>query len=119
MKNAIFLVALVLIAGCVQNGSQNGLYEPPQGNPSVRIISPSEGEVINSSSVGVWVNVTQFRLAAMDINREVREKMSSLNNVAFTEVPPGTHTLRVELRKSNHSLVVPPAAHEIRFTTTK
>ncbi|MBS3050801.1 MAG: hypothetical protein J4400_01500 [Candidatus Aenigmarchaeota archaeon] len=84
MKNAIFLVALVLIAGCVQNGSQNGLYEPPQGNPSVRIISPSEGEVINSSSVGVWVNVTQFRLAAMDINREVRENEGHLATIRLS-----------------------------------
>ena len=76
--------------------------------------------------------MTRFRLAAMDDNREVKnneghlhawldsvEKISSLNNVAFSDVQPGNHVLRVELRKSDHSLLVPPIAQEIRFTTVK
>ena len=114
-------------AGTAQNPEQT-LYNPPEGNPSIAILSPNDGDTISSTSIGIRVNVTNFRLAAIT-NRPNRqneghihfyldgqEKMSSLTTFAFSNVAKGIHTITVELRNNDHSPLVPPVRASIMVT---
>jgi len=151
MKAAvILLLGVLLVAGCVsqapqtQDNQQNSqpaanntqtsqeLYNPPAGNAiSLDILSPLEGAIINSSAVGIHVNVTNFQLVDIIANRpdmpnqghihyflDDKEQMSKFTSVSYSNIPAGTHVIRVELVNNDHTSLVPPVFRQITITTT-
>jgi len=140
MRAALLIVALVVLAGCVdqtqrpggepQSGSQDGnLYAPPSGNTGIDITSPSHGEVIDGTIVTVKVNVTNFKLSAIVANPVKRvndghihyfidgkEQRSNLKVTSFSGVQPGNHMLRAELYNNDHTPLVPPVFDTVPIT---
>ncbi len=119
-------------AGGTQN-SQQTIYTPPEGNPSVTVLSPANGDTVTTSSVGVKVNVANFRLAGIVANRLNQqneghihfyldggsERMNSLESFAYIDVPDGHRTITVELRNNDHSPLIPPVSASVVFTVMK
>ncbi|MBI2578950.1 MAG: hypothetical protein HYW26_04535 [Candidatus Aenigmarchaeota archaeon] len=134
-ENAIIfaLIPALFIAGCVQQSQPKGLgdYTPPTGTPSLEMLSPKDGDVINGSAVAIKVNVTNFRLADIAANRanrdneghihyylDDREQRVPYTIVSFTNVPAGEHSIRIELHNNDHSPLFPPVTVSIRIRTT-
>ena len=135
---AVLILVVMLVAGCTQNTTNNNanpnvtqtLYTPPEGNPSVEILSPGNGGLMEISSIGVKVNVTNFRLAGIVANKPNQqneghlhfyldggnEKMSSLEEATYVNIADGTHTITVELRNNDHSQLTPPVSASVTFT---
>lgn len=108
------------------------MYLPPEGNPSVQILSPVNGDTIRSSIVGIRVNVTNFRLAGITANRPNRnneghiqyyldgsEKTTSSTSFVFSNVENGVHTITIELRNNDNTPLTPPVSTSVTFTVDR
>ena len=131
------ILAAAVIAGCAgpdYNYTQPNRteYLPPEGVPSIDILSPQDDEEINGTSVGVFVNVTNFRLAAIVSNPsnvkneghihfflDDEEKMSPLQSISFSGAEPGEHVVRVELRNNDHSKFSGFASDSVRIRVSR
>jgi hypothetical protein len=133
----IALLSVILITGCTQqtgsntSGEQENVYTPPVGVvPSIKIISPAQGDEITGSAVGVRVNVTNFRLADIKLNPVNREneghilydidgrrQQTPMTIVSFTNVAAGVHILKVQLMNNDKMPIEPPIIDVVTFTT--
>jgi hypothetical protein len=134
----VLLIATVFIAGCTQqqpppnHGGQpeQTLYFPPNGTASLKIISPHDGDVINSTGVGIHANVTGFRLVDIMANRpnvqneghidyflDDKVQKTKYTSTSFQSVPPGQHVIRAELRNNDDSPLVPAVTATVTITT--
>ena len=148
MKIALFLVLpLLLVEGCVdntgtdtgtdagavaQNQSQQPLYNPEaSGGPSISIIQPLNGAVIQgSSTIGVKVTVSGINLIDVPADKQNRpgtghvsyildgriEHKSPYISDSFANVQPGQHKVRAELRNNDNTPLTPAVYKEVTVT---
>ena len=139
-KFAVIILSVVFIAGCAQpstsssqsNNYTQSLYNPPEnGTPSLQLITPRNGDIIGGTTVvGIKVNVTNFRLAdstANPVNKkneghirywlDERNQTTVYQIVSFTQVPFGTHTIRVELMNNDNTPLDSPVFAMVTITT--
>ena len=121
---AIAILSVLLIAGCSSQTSindYNNSYKPPAGTPALDIIRPANGDTIDSSIIGIKVNVTSFQLVDIAADRQnvenqghllyildgTREIKSVYKDYSMANVASGTHTLTVELRNNDNTPLYP------------
>jgi len=78
---AIAILSVLLIAGCSSQTSindYNNSYKPPAGTPALDIIRPANGDTIDSSIIGIKVNVTSFQLVDIAADRQNVENQGHL-----------------------------------------
>ncbi|MBI2583742.1 MAG: hypothetical protein HYW25_03685 [Candidatus Aenigmarchaeota archaeon] len=129
MKYSLLFILLIASAGCIgqviplETGGEGiripeiqqpeeDIYEPPEGTPSIRIISPADGAILEGTiAVGIEVEVQNFRLsgAAKELRQNEgqifaalvgpvpKSQYSPYTTFSFTGIEPGTYTLVVEL----------------------
>lgn len=126
------ILSVALIAGCSSSNTvpisdYNNSYKPPAGTPSISIMRPSQGDVINSSIISIKVNVTNFQLVDIVANRQnvenqghiayvldgTREIKSVYRDYSMANVDPGQHTLTAELRNNDNTALNPPVRQSI------
>lgn len=102
----VLLISVLFVAGCASQQLQ----------PSVDIISPREGQAISGTGVTATLSASNVRLTAPNgtiVNGEghfhvwlddANEKRGPTATFTFENVSPGTHTLKTELHKGDHSL---------------
>ena len=127
---SIAILSVLFVAGCASQTSindYNNSYKPPAGTPSLEIIRPANGDSIDSSIIGIKVNVTNFQLVDIAANRTnvenqghiayvldgVREIKSVYKDYSMANVAAGTHTLTVELRNNDNTPLFPPVKKSV------
>jgi hypothetical protein len=108
--------------------------------PSLTVIAPKAGEVIQSSSVTVEVTTSDFKIVPStvpvseagkrpDVNRPGEGHLHFVLDLqplvvwdqadayTFKDLPPGQHQLMVELANNDHASLSPPVMKQIRFET--
>ncbi|HLC68071.1 MAG TPA: hypothetical protein VJI12_04300 [archaeon] len=127
---AISILSVLFVAGCASQTSindYNNSYKPPAGTPSLEVIRPANGDSIDSSIIGIKVNVTNFQLVDIAANRTnvenqghiayvldgVREIKSVYKDYSMANVAAGTHTLTVELRNNDNTPLFPPVKKSV------
>jgi hypothetical protein len=106
--------------------------------PGLTVSSPEDGETINDTSVTITFEATEFSIVPSTVpldqagqrpeaNREGEGHVhfmldlmpiivwESTEPYTITDVPPGEHTLMVELVNNDHSPLSPPVVQQIRF----
>ena len=100
------------------------------GAPSVRIAAPASPVTVNSSSAALSLVVSNFSLSAAKVGAAPADGEGHwhiLIDGAYTgfgatlealasRLPPGTHTVAVELRNNDHSALAWPAFDEVQVT---
>ncbi|MBI2101983.1 hypothetical protein HYT53_05225 [Candidatus Woesearchaeota archaeon] len=100
------------------------VVEQPEGIPSLKIVSPKDGELIKSSKVTVQVDAENFNI--VPVGEPVKEneghfhvwldsekKVTPDKTMTFENIVSGRHTIVAELVKSNHSSLSPRVAKTI------
>lgn len=110
---------------------------PIVAEPDLRIIAPVTGEIIEGTTVRVRVEVRNLKLVDfaqkpknapgeghihMWLDTDPSDQSKAIEvvtpeDVVFTNVPYGTHTLTVEVRNNDHSPLSPPLIRTVRFVT--
>jgi hypothetical protein len=110
---------------------------PIVAEPDLRIIAPVTGEIIEGTTVRVRVEVRNLKLVDfaqkpknapgeghihMWLDTDPSDQSKAIEvvtpeDVVFTNVPYGTHTLTVEVRNNDHSPLSPPLIRTARFVT--
>ncbi|MFA4820552.1 MAG: cupredoxin domain-containing protein, partial [Candidatus Aenigmatarchaeota archaeon] len=105
----ILLISVLFVAGCTST-------QTTQPQPPVDIVSPTEGQIIAGTGVTVTMSASNIKLTAPNgtiVNGEghfhlwldnANEQRGAKTTFTFENVSPGTHTLKVELHKGDHSL---------------
>ncbi len=120
MKRIAILALIVISVIAVSAGAvyYQGAYIPPSGvSPTVTMTSPSNGDTVRGSTVTVEVSSSNFNVPAQGhyhvfLDSSVIMAYNPTSTVTFTNVAPGTHTLRVELANPNHTLLNPPVVSQ-------
>lgn len=106
--------------------------------PALRIVSPADGAILNTSQVKVAVTafhhqLTDFRQHAQAMSGQghvhvwldtdpadpkIAYKMVNTEPAVFDNVPPGTHKLTVQLVGNDHKPIFPEVKQVISFQTT-
>lgn len=106
--------------------------------PSLRIVSPSNGDILYTDQVKVSVTAFQHHLADFrehaqakageghihvwldtdPSNPKLAYKMINGEPAIFDKVPPGTHNLTVQLVGNDHKPILPVVKKVIHFQTT-
>ena len=132
---SIAILSVLFVAGCASQTSindYNNSYKPPAGTPSLEIIRPANGDSIDSSIIGIKVNVTNFQLVDIAANRTnvenqghiayvldgVREIKSVYKDYSMANVAAGIHTLTVELRNNDNTALYPVVKKSVTVTVT-
>ncbi|MCS6800958.1 MAG: plastocyanin/azurin family copper-binding protein [Chloroflexota bacterium] len=101
----------------------------PTGQPAFFILSPTEGQTIIGTSVPVQLDVSNIILRPPGTPNRPGEGTFSLfldnlpevrlgdRTYTFTNVPFGSHTLRVELRQNDGTPFTPPIQATVNFRT--
>ena len=115
-RRVVFLlVATGLAAAALAQGQQ----------PTIRIVRPETGTVVESSDVHVQMQVTGVELtprrssnaAHVLLRMDDKPPVKSYNDeFTFQDVAPGNHVVRAELRRGNGSAFRPPARTQVRFS---
>ncbi|MBS3050876.1 MAG: cupredoxin domain-containing protein [Candidatus Aenigmarchaeota archaeon] len=104
---AIF--SILLVAGCTSTGTIGS-------SPSVSIVSPTDGQAIAGDTVTVSLGASNVRLTAPNGTvvegeghfhvwiDDANEQRGAKTTFTFENAAAGTHTVRVELHKGDHSL---------------
>lgn len=106
-------------------------------NPTLKIISPSEGQTIYGNRVSILLSAENFEIVDfqtnptvksgqghihvwLDDNNPTRESAKKLikEEDTFTDVPYGDHVLRAELVNNNHSSLNPRQVITVNFKST-
>lgn len=106
----------------------NGDIQKIVKEPQVDIISPKDGEVINSSTIVVKLNISNFKLVAPDrypkkgqghvqIWVDYMEFRGSRTEFVFENESNGTHIIKAELMLSNNTVL--PYSKTIKITINK
>jgi hypothetical protein len=127
----LILVSIALLAG--PSGAE--------AQPGLTVSSPQDGESINGTSVTVAFEASDFTIVPTTVpladaglrpeaNRDGEGHVhfmldlmpiivwESTEPYTLTDVPPGEHTLMVELVNNDHSPLSPPVVQQIRFRST-
>ncbi len=102
--------------------------------PSLKIVTPQEGQTIYGNKVPILVSVENFEIIDyqvnkvktagqghvhlwLDDNNPTRESAVKLTKEDFTfsDVPEGNHNLRAELVANDHSSLTPPQVVTVNF----
>ena len=114
-RRALFLVAAAGLAVVAMAQAQV---------PSVRVLSPEDGGVIDGRNVelqmevkGVELTPRQSSNAAYVLLRldDGPPAKAYSDSFTFQDVSPGNHLVRVELRRSNGGAFSPPVRTQVRF----
>lgn len=101
----IAIFSILVVAGCTSTTT-----------PSASVLSPAEGQAVSGSTVTVSLSASNIRLAAPNgtaVDGEghfhvwidnANEQRGPKTTFTFEDVTPGTHTIKVELHKGDHSL---------------
>lgn len=115
-RRALFLVAIAGLALVAMAQAQE---------PSVRVLSPSNGAVVNGRNVELQMEVkgveltprqasnTAYVLLRLDDAPPIKAYSASFT---FQDVSPGSHLVRVELRRTDGGAFRPPVRTQVRFT---
>jgi hypothetical protein len=111
-----------------------------KADPTLTIVSPTEGQTLVGTTVKVVVKVSDFEFVPSVVPVTEAGKRPDANQpgkgmahltldllplaildrgdtYTFTNVPPGEHQLEVELATNDHSLLSPPVVQVVRFQT--
>lgn len=127
-------LASILLAACISPPAAPKPAAPTPGAPkagipSLSVVSPAEGTTISGGQVAVSIKVESFTIkGAGGANRPNEGHMHmKLDGGAVTMVygdshtlsgvPPGKHTLEVELVNNDHSPFSPPVKKTVSFST--
>lgn len=135
MPNQAGQVSITLSAGRVTDiagnanlasNTVNVNYDPPP-TPTVSILDPTEGSIISGDEVIINFQVSgdlvgnnaEHLLLTLDGNAPVDlHDIGTAGTYTFTGVPPGSHTLLVQLADNFHvPLSFPESSDEVNFTT--
>jgi hypothetical protein len=114
-RRALFLVAIAGLTVVAMAQEQQ---------PSVRVLSPANGAVVDGRNVELRMDVKGVRLtprpssnAAYVLLRldDAPPVKAYSDSFTFQEVNPGSHVVRVELRRSNGGAFNPPVRTRVRF----
>lgn len=129
-----FLFTLFLSAGLVfaqETGSQ------PSGAPTLRILTPGEGQTLYGSKIPVLFAVDNFKLSDFQNKPQIAgqghihvwldEQNPSKDNAkeviedssTYDDVPYGDHKLTAELVNNDHSSLKPPVSLTVSFKTAQ
>ena len=134
MRRLMLLAALLVVA----LGAQPARAAT---QPTLTLVSPASGAVINGSMVRVEFATTDWKIVPTQVDLAHYGKMPELNRpneghlhlsldlwplvvwqeagaYTFTNVPPGEHQLKVELTNNDHSSLASPVVQVVRFRTT-
>ena len=130
-------LAAVLLA-CLAFGAA---FAAAAANPQLAVNSPTEGQSIDGTSVTIEFEVSDFSVVPStvplseagnrpDANVEGEGHLhfmldlmpvivwESTEPYTLEDVPPGEHTLMIELVNNDHSPLASPVSQQIRFQTT-
>jgi hypothetical protein len=108
-------MVLLLGAGCSKQGSPAGAQPRPSSPAKLKILSPTNGEVVRGSNVEIQVDLTGARIIQATTtnispeeghlhvyldNQLVSMNFSTTQDVG--NVKPGMHVLRVEFVAADH-----------------
>jgi len=136
MRLAYFLVLIMLLASCKDTikikpagAEQAGIketyirttqiekdMEEDNKEPKIDIMSPKNNEVLQSGTITVKLNITNFRLVAPDrypqkgqghvqVWVDSMEFRGSKTEFVFENESNGTHTIKAELMMSNNTVL--------------
>ncbi|MBI3287327.1 MAG: hypothetical protein HYZ68_04695 [Chloroflexi bacterium] len=128
MKRTIFLtstaIAAVFLAACAAPTPA----PPTEGGPSFEIVSPTGGATVGSEVTlelsisnltvvepGAPLNPSQGHFHIFLDGGSDYEVVYSISHT-LSNLAPGDHKVRVELRQNNHSPFDPPVVREVNFT---
>jgi hypothetical protein len=92
--------------------------------PSLRVLSPQDGAVIQGGNVELRMEVQGVELSPRPSSNtayvqlrldEAPPVKAYAGTFTFQGVTPGNHLLRIELRRSNGSELNPPVRTQVRF----
>ncbi len=115
-RRTLFLVAIAGLAMVAMRQAQE---------PSVRVLSPENGGVVDGRNVQLLMEVKGVELtprpssnAAYVLLRfdDAPPVKAYSDSFTFQDVSPGNHQVRVELRRSNGGAFSPPVRTRVRFT---
>ena len=115
-RRVLFLVAIAGLAVVSMAQAQE---------PSVRVLSPENGGVVDGRNVelrmevqGVKLTPRQSSNAAYVLLRldDAPPVKAYADSFTFQDVSPGSHLVRVELRRNNGGAFSPPVRTQVRFT---
>ena len=102
--------------------------------PTLKIVSPAEGQTIYSTKIPTLVSPTNFAVVDYQMYKTVQRSQGHVHlwlddasptkesatkvtalDFAYTDVPYGDHTLKAELVNNNHSSLNPPVVTTVSF----
>ncbi len=130
---AMFILLILFASACSQQATvqQNAapaanaektaekIVEPvKEASPALKIISPSDGELIKNSNVTVKLQAENFRLVPIGqpikngeghihVWLDSEKKLGPQTEFTFENIASGRHSIVAELVKSNHSSLTP------------
>ena len=121
MKRAV-QVALMLLLPMILIACGGGEDESTEDAPTIKIVSPGEGEIISGEAISIRMEITNFVQDGGAIGNAMvpgrghwhlhlddgRPVIDVGNEVILKDVPPGTHTVRIFLVQNNHDPLDPP-----------
>jgi len=134
MKRVIVIIAAIVVALSLAGASR-------AAGPSLTVVGPTDGEVIQASAVTVQFTVSDFKIVPSTVPVSEAGKQPEANRpgeghlhfvldlqplvvwehadaYTFKDLPPGQHQLMVELANNDHASLSPPVMKQIRFETT-
>lgn len=115
-RRALPLIAIVGLAALAATQAQE---------PTLRIVSPEDGDVLSSRNVELKMEVRGVELTPRRSTNAayVQLRLDDMPPVkgysetfTFQEVAPGNHVVRVELRRGDGTEFSPPRRTQVRFT---
>ena len=111
--------------------------QTPASSPSLKIITPGEGQTIYGNKVPILFSTENFQLTDyqkttspvrgqghvhvwLDDTNPTKESARKVteDTTTYSDVPYGDHTLRAELVANNHASLTPPVTTTVKFKST-
>ncbi len=122
----LVIIALIAIAGAylmqgpaVPPNATNNTTGPSAGYPAVSILSPSDDAVIIGNNVTVRVNSSNINIPSdglFHVFFNSNETIGTGPVFTFSNVSPGNHEIRAEIKRPDNTSFFPPVSESITIT---